>query len=108
MDPHSRLPAFPDGLACTVCEVRVPGDRIRLLARREDLAFVQCDCAACGSTSLAFLLADESGSGATSGVETPGVEAGAVSSDDVLQMRRFLESWDGDLASLVGRRGGLA
>jgi len=108
MDPQGRLPALPDGLACTVCEVRVPRERIRLLARRDGLAFVQSTCPACGSTSLGFLLADDAG-GPTGPTEPTGPDApGAVSANDVLEMHRFLEAWAGDLASLVGRGGGRA
>jgi len=106
MDPQGRLPALPDGLACTVCEVRVPRERIRLLARRDGLAFVQSDCAGCGSSSLGFLLADEArGLDAPDGPDAPDAEV-AFSADDVLEMHRFLERWDGDLVSLVGPGGG--
>ena len=106
MDPQGRLPALPDGLACTVCEVRVPRERIRLLARRDGLAFVQSDCAGCGSTSLGFLLSDQIGGPAGPAAPDAPVAPGTISADDVLEMHRFLEDWDGDLASLVGRGGG--
>ena len=44
-----------DGTTCTVCEERVPADNLRLLARREDLLFLEVACAACGSTALGFV-----------------------------------------------------
>jgi hypothetical protein len=105
MDRPDHLPAFPDGLACTVCEAPVPAGRIRLLARRGGLAFVQSDCAACGSTTLAFLLSgDRTGPGhpAAHPIDRP------VSADDVAAMRDFLAAYEGDLATLVGpgRSGG--
>lgn len=107
MDPLDHLLALPDGLRCTVCEERVPATRVKLLARRDDLLFLQIECPACGSTSLGFI-ADERVEW-----ETERLDRGAVvSSDDVLDMHAFLEEWTGDLASLVrapsGRRFGPA
>ncbi len=82
-------------MGCTVCDELVPSDRVRLLARRDDLLFLQVDCSACGSTSLGFL----EGDGAI------GVDAAAagpaISSDDVLDMHALLASWSGGLAGLV-------
>src|SRR6185436_2346908 len=56
MDPLDHLLALPDGLRCTVCDERVPATRIRLLAWRDDLAFLQIDCQGCASTTLGFVL----------------------------------------------------
>ena len=100
MDPLDHLLALPDGLRCTVCDERVPATRIRLLAWRDDLAFLQLDCAACASTTLGFVLdgrADEP-------ADLP--ESDPVSADDVLDMHQFLATWRGDLAGLLrGDRG---
>ncbi len=85
-----------DGLGCTVCEERVPAERVRLLAWRDDLRFVQVSCASCGSTALGFV-ADEALQ-----PEADRLAAGApVSTDDVLDMHEFLDGWAGDLTSLV-------
>lgn len=100
MDPQDHLRQLLDGIACTVCEEHVPGDRIRLLARREDLLFLQVECTACGSTALGFL-ADEDLL-AEFDRETSGPP---ITGDDVLDMHDFLRGWDGDLESLVGRDG---
>ena len=54
MGPQGHLGALLDGMGCTVCEEHVPAERIRLLARRDDLLFLQVACPACGSTSLGF------------------------------------------------------
>lgn len=94
MDPRDHLRALPDGLACTVCDETVPAERIRLLARREDLTFVQVDCLGCGSTSLEFVAA------AGPDAVTPS-EPEAISADDVRGMRDFLDGWSGDLRTLV-------
>lgn len=94
MDPRDHLRALPDGLACTVCDETVPAERIRLLARREDLTFVQVDCLACGSTSLEFV--------ADPVPDAPApAEPEAISADDVRAMRDFLGGWNGDLRTLV-------
>jgi hypothetical protein len=98
MDPTDHLRALLDGVTCTVCEDRVPADRIRLLAWREDLAFLEIDCAACQSTTLGFAMAHAS---PDEPVANP--EAAPISSDDVLDMHEFLARWDGDLAAALRR-----
>jgi hypothetical protein len=97
MGPQDHLRVLLDGITCTVCEERVPADHLRLLARREDLLFLEVACDACGSTALGFVT-----------TETVLPEAdrlagvAAMSADDVLDMHALLGSWTGDLASLVG------
>ena len=93
MDPRDLLRAFPDGIACTVCDQPVPAARLRLLAYREDMTFVQVECAACRSTSLGFL----------AGSASPAAEP--VTSDDVIAMHEFLAGWDGDARALVADPG---
>ena len=56
MGPRDRPRPLPDGAPCTACGAPVPTGRIRILARRDDLAFVELDCAACGSAALGLLL----------------------------------------------------
>lgn len=101
MDPLDHLIALPDGLRCSVCDERVPMTRIRLLARRDDLAFLEIDCDACLSTTLGFVLGGQSD-------EAASLEAPPVSSDDVLDMHQLLAGWRGDLASLVAPDRGAA
>ncbi|MEO8208295.1 MAG: hypothetical protein ABI598_04605 [Chloroflexota bacterium] len=107
MDPRDPLRALPDGMTCTVCNEPVPVERTRLLARREELTFVQVDCSACGSTSLEFLVS-------TDAVTMPGPAssrtsirdrklAPAVTTADVRAMRAFLDGWAGDARGLVDR-----
>ena len=57
MDPRDRLRPIPAGAACTACGASVPSSDIRILARREDVAFVELACGACGSEALALLIA---------------------------------------------------
>ncbi len=98
MDPLDHLLALPDGLRCTVCDERVPATRIRLLAWRDDLAFLEIDCGACASTTLGFVLGGRSEDPAPDPAPDP------ISSDDVLDMHQLLATWRGDLAGLLGSR----
>lgn len=100
MDPLDHRLALPDGLRCTVCDDRVPTDRLQLLAWRDDLVFLQIDCESCLSTTLGFVVGGVA-DGAPHRPEPP-----AITSDDVLDMHQFLASWRGDLNALVGRDGG--
>ena len=95
MDPLDHLLALPGGHRCTVCGERVPGARVQLLAWRDDLAFVQLECAACLSTTLGFVLG-----GRTDEPSQP-PPADPISSDDVLDMHQLLATWRGDLAGLL-------
>ena len=96
MDPLDHRLALRDGHRCTVCEERVPADRVKLLAWREDIAFLQLDCGACLSTTLGFVLAGVGDEPAPVRGRQP------ISSDDVLDMHQFLASWRGDLSGLLG------
>jgi hypothetical protein len=99
MDPQDHLRALLDGVTCTVCEDRVPPERVRLLAWRDDLAFLQIECKACRSTTLGFVMADVR----PSEPPEPSEEARRpVSADDVLDMHEFLTGWRGNLEALVG------
>jgi hypothetical protein len=97
MDPLDHLLALPDGLRCTVCDERVPATRIRLLARRDDLAFLQIDCPACSSATLGFVL------GGRGDEPAPHDERPPISGDDVLDMHELLATWRGDLTGLLTR-----
>ena len=99
MDPLDHLLALPDGLRCTVCDERVPATRIRALARRDDLTFIEIDCDACASSTLGFLLAGRTDEPA------PAHDGDPISSDDVLDMHELLASWRGDLVDLLARDG---
>jgi hypothetical protein len=95
MDPLDHRLVLPDGLRCTVCEERVPAERLQLLAWRDELVFLQIDCGACLSTTLGFVV---SGAGDEPVALPP---PPPISSDDVLDMHQFLASWRGDLSSLL-------
>jgi hypothetical protein len=60
MDPRDRLQPFANGVACAACGGLVPMDRIRVLARRDDLAFLELACGTCRSDSLGIIVAGRS------------------------------------------------
>jgi hypothetical protein len=95
MDPLDHRLVLPDGLRCTVCEERVPADRLQLLAWRDELVFLQIDCGSCLSTTLGFVV---SGAGDEPLQQPP---RPPITSDDVLDMHQFLASWRGDLSGLL-------
>jgi hypothetical protein len=95
MDPLDHLGTRLDGQRCTVCDAAVPVDRVKLLAWREDLAFLELRCADCLSTTLGFVMASQAGA---DGHPAP---AAPISSDDVLDMHQLLATWHGDLTGLL-------
>jgi hypothetical protein len=106
MDPRDLLRAFPDGIACTVCDRPVPATRIQLLARREDVAFIQIACGACRSTTLGFLAESATGTTGADGTPFPTAQVRPIiSADDVIEMHQFLAEWQGDARSLVAEPG---
>jgi hypothetical protein len=115
MDPRDRLRPLLDGVGCTACGAFVPADRIRILAHRDDLAFVELGCTACESTTLGLLLAADAPGGevvldvAPFGELSPDDDARRagstpISSADVAAARTFLAGWRGDLVGLLEGR----
>lgn len=98
MDSRDRPTSAADEVACSVCREPVAPGRTRVLARRDDLLFLEVSCAACASVTLGFVFAEDD-------VQVPDVVrlAGAppISADDVLDMHHHLAAWDGDLRSLL-------
>jgi len=94
----------------------VPPGGISVLADRGDLAFVELDCPACGSRTMSLVLA--AGSAGAAVLDTashpeldPATAArlasrSPIGEDDLLAMHRFLDSWNGDLRSILSEPGG--
>ncbi len=57
MDPRDDLESLAGGVGCAACGELVPTDRIRILARRDDLVFVEIACPGCRSDSLGIVVA---------------------------------------------------
>jgi hypothetical protein len=97
MDSRDRHRQRTDDVACSVCREPVPPRNTRVLARREDLLFVELDCRACTSVTLGFILAPDE----RLLPESLRLAGDPISADDVLEMHRHLASWSGDLRSLL-------
>jgi hypothetical protein len=59
MDPRDDLDSLGAGVECAACGGPVPSDRIRVLARRDDIAFVEIHCPVCRSESLGIVVATD-------------------------------------------------
>jgi hypothetical protein len=108
---HRGLRARLTGAGCTPCGAAVPVDRIVVLADRGDIAFVELDCPACGSRTLSVVLAADHGGARLDSADHPELDpatemrlagAPALGEADVVEMRRFLAAWQGDLRTLLG------
>ena len=58
MDPRDDLESLAGGVDCAACGEIVPTDRIRILARRDDIVFVEVACPACRSEALGIVIAE--------------------------------------------------
>jgi hypothetical protein len=78
MDPRDDLDSLGADVDCAACGGTVPNDRIRVLARRDDIAFVEIHCPACRSESLGIVVAsDDDADGADDvSVDEDGVAVG--------------------------------
>jgi hypothetical protein len=104
---RDRSRPLPDGAACTACGANVPGGRIRILAHRDDVAFVEMECPSCDSTTLGLLIGangedgtstlDLSSDAPNGDVQPRRVVARPITEDDVDAIRRDLAEWHGDL-----------
>ena len=116
MDPRDDLDSLGGGVDCAACGGLVPNERIRVLARRDDIAFVEIHCPSCRSESLGIVVATDEddddddddavavGPGLTYGEFGPVDEerfrgASPIGSADVAYVRDLLAR--GGLAALV-------
>jgi len=58
MDPRDDLDSLAGGVGCAACGEIVPGDAIRILARRDDIVFVEVACPGCRSESLGIVVTE--------------------------------------------------
>jgi hypothetical protein len=112
---HRGLRARLAGAGCTACGAAVPVDRIAVLADRGDLAFVELSCPVCGSLTLSVVIAADREPAVLDVAAHPELGPAAearlagrppLAEADVVAMRRFLATWEGDLRSLVDGSGG--
>ncbi len=116
MDSPDWLRTQLNSFTCPACGRRYRGSRIRLLAERDGLFFVDLDCARCGSHTVAIVTVEIDDSQALIteisdlnlstdmppehlGEELP-AGAAPVTADDVLEMHEFLSGFRGDISRL--------
>ena len=120
MDGPDWLRTQLTSFTCPACGRRYRGSKIRLLAERDGLFFVDLDCSRCGSHTVAIVTVEIDDSQALItdvsdlnlsvdalpehlGEELPAAAA-LVTADDVLEMHEFLADFRGDVTQLLGRR----
>ena len=99
---------------CPACRRRYRGSKMRLLAEREGLYFVDLDCSRCGSHTVAIVTVELDDSEVTIEVsdvvgedeiehlgEALPIGAAPVTADDVLAMHEFLGRYQGTLGELL-------
>src|SRR6266576_3929454 len=110
MDSPDWLRTQLTSFTCPACGRRYRGSRMRLLAERDGLFFVDLDCSRCGSHTVAIVTVELDDSEVTievsdfalgqDALEHLGEElpAGAapVTADDVLDMHQYLIAFAGD------------
>lgn len=116
MDGPDWLRTQLTSFTCPACGRRYRGSKIRLLAERDGLFFVDLDCARCGSHTVAIVTVeiDETTASITEisdlslsidalpehlGEALP-TDAAPVTADDVLEMHEFLAQFQGDVSHL--------
>jgi hypothetical protein len=106
-------------VSCAVCGTTYEPASIEVLGHRGDLWFIRVNCASCTSSGLVAALV-KTGDGVVGAVEAserspeppagPDLDKapapGPIGRADVLGMRRFLSSFDGDFQALFGRHDG--
>lgn len=119
MDPRDQLRRRLSGVTCAQCGRALQAESIRVLAQREELAFVEVRCAACETTTLGVVTGASSG-GPTAPEDGPIVfdvagygeftvedsgrleRATTIDADDVLDMHVFLDGYHGGVNGLIG------
>jgi hypothetical protein len=116
MDSPDWLRTQLTSFTCPACGRRYRGSRMRLLAERDGLFFVDLDCSRCGSHTVAIVTVELEESEITIevgdiafaqdalahlGEELPD-GAAPVTADDVLDMHQFLAAYSGDVSTLLG------
>ena len=114
MDPRDDLDSLAGGVGCAACGELVPTDRVRVLARRDDIAFVEIQCAACQSESLAIVMGPGAAGDLVDDASTPDVpgaarDYGEFGPDDAARFRNAgpIDSADLERVHELLARGGL-
>jgi hypothetical protein len=118
MDGADWLAAELGSLGCAACGQPYRQGRIRLIAEREGLFFVDLACVHCGAQAVAIVSVEpeeaEEGGSQVRLVDEHGesierrqrLDLRPVSADDVLEVHALLETFDGDVHELLARLDG--
>ena len=121
MDSPEWLRTQLTSFTCPACGRRYRGSRIKLLAERDGLFFVDLDCSRCGSHTVAIVTV-ELDEAELSIIDASDIElavdlepehlgeelpAGAapVTADDVLDVHELLSGFEGDMYALLAGTG---
>jgi hypothetical protein len=108
MDGAEWLRTQLTSFGCAACGFAYDENRIRVLAERDGLFFVDLACDMCGSSATAIVtvaLDDEQGAQVIDPELVPAVaptgDRAPLGVDDVLDVHRVLSTWQGDLVGLL-------
>src|SRR5215208_6561287 len=111
---EEQIKQLMETVACAVCGANYESGSIEILGHRDELWFLRVSCAGCATSGLvAALVKGAEASAAQAEVtesepdRSPTLDRARVTAPvtraDVLGMRRFLNSFDGDFRGLFGR-----
>jgi hypothetical protein len=110
MDGADWLRTQLTSFGCAACGQAFEMGRIRVLAERDGLFFVDLTCAHCGTQAVAIVTiqldeneAPQAIAGELEMAESRNADAEPVSADDVLQIHSLLEDFEGDVEHLLAR-----
>jgi hypothetical protein len=109
MDAEGWLTGELSAFACAACGEAYGQGRIRLIAQRDELFFVDLTCDHCGSQAVAIVTIQVDGESASLQggelvrvvAETGPPDRPPVSVDDVLDAHAILEDFHGDVHQLI-------
>jgi hypothetical protein len=112
MDGADWLRTQLTSFGCAACGAPYEPGRIRLLAERDGLFFVDLACTACASRAVAIVTVDtddddepraDPGDLVHLAAGEPPPAASPISADDVIDMHRLLEGFEGGTEALLSR-----
>ncbi len=112
MDGADWLRTQLTSFGCAACGAQYEPGRIRLLAERDGLYFVDLACTECSSRAVAIVTVERdeqdeprADTGDLVELSQPDRRSGGLplTADDVLEMHRFLEGFEGGTRALLGR-----
>jgi hypothetical protein len=114
MDAEAWLASELASFTCAACGQPYGEDQVHLIARREELFFVDLSCPHCGSQAVAIVTIQVDGETLVTNAEAAVGEApvgeiatassrSAVSVDDVIDAHVLLRDFEGDVHQLIAR-----